>query len=545
MKRTKYIALILCIAMVLSLLAGCGNTEVSDTTVASNNAQEAAASAVPDTNPEPALDEDLGTETVTKETLVVGAFPESTGFDPQNGEGNMVYLLGMCVYENLFTADVNGNLSPDLATSWEYNADGSELTIHLREGVKFHNGNDFTSEDVVYTITRLSQNMIWGAQVASIDLEKTHCPDDYTVVLALSHFDARLLPTLCAEVGFMMDKDYCEEVGDDGIARSPMGTGPYSFVKNESGVGITLARNENYWGDLGVFKTIELRYFSDDNTRTLELESGTLDIAVVESDFNFKYINDGGIDGVYLYSWPTTKIGSLMMGTATEDPLFQNENLRLAICHAIDVSTLVSSISGNTALVATSSMPEMCEAYVPHPYTYDPDLAREYLDKAGYPNGVSFTITVSQDQANDVKMAEAIQAQLAEVGIDMKIETSDMFTVVMAQVHGSINSSIMTNGYNGDPYEEYKPMTPDSGMALAAFTDEDAIAAVNELISTQDESHRVELLKKLQDIVYDKGIYLPLYQWVAAYAARDQIHGLEDAAFHSMPVIDLTKITIG
>lgn len=535
MKKLNYIALLLCVEMMIALLAGCGGGNSGSAAPAAEPADESA--------DEPAAEP--AAEAVVKDTLVVGAFPESTGFDPQNGEGNMVYLLGMCVYENLFTADENGNLSPDLATSWEYSEDGSELTIHLQEGVKFHNGNDFTSEDVLYTVTRLSQNMMWGAQVASVDLANSSCPDDYTVVFALDHYDARLLPTLCAEVGFMLDKDYCEEVGDDGIAQNPMGTGPYAFVKNESGVGITLERFDDYWGEAGAFKNIELRYFADDNTRALEFESGTLDIAVIESDFNFDYIDNGGIDGAYLYSWPTTKLGSLMMGTATQDTLFQNEDLRLAICHAIDVNTLVPSISGNTALVATSSMPEMCEAYVPHIYEYDPDLAREYLAKAGYPDGVSFTITVSQDQANDVKMAEAIQAQLAEVGIDMQVETSDMFSVIMGQVFGSINSSIMTNGYNGDPYEEYKPMTPDSGMALAAFTDEEAIEAINELIATQDEARRIELLQELQDIVFDKGIYLPLYQWVAAYAAHDYIHGLENATFHAMPVIDLTKITIG
>lgn len=536
MKIKGIVAMILCFAMLFVLLSGCGGTKAP--------AEEATAGE-PAAEPAEVPVDEPAEEAVIKDTLVVGAFPESTGFDPQNGEGNMVYLLGMCVYENLFTADVNGNLEPDLATDWGYSPDGSEFTIHLQEGVKFHNGNDFTSEDVVYTITRLSQNMMWGAQVASIDFENTYCPDDYTVVFALKNYDARLLPTLCAEVGFMLDKEYCEQVGDDGIAQNPMGTGPYAFVKNESGVGITLEKFDGYWGEPGIFKTIELRYFADDNTRALEFEAGTLDIAVIESDFNFNYINDGSIDGAYLYSWPTAKIGSLMMGTATEDTLFQNEDLRRAICHAIDVNTLVPSISGNTAIVATSSMPEMCEAYVPHIYEYNPDLARQYLADAGYPDGVSFTITVSQDQANDVKMAEAIQAQLAEVGINMTVETSDQFSVIMGQVFGSINSSIMTNGYNGDPYEEYKPMTPDSGMKLAAFTDEDAIAAINELVATQDEARRLELMQELQDIVYEKAIYLPMYQWVAAYAAHDYIHGLEDAAFHAMPVIDLTEITVG
>lgn len=536
MKITKLIALPLCIALIFAMLAGCGggNSDEESSVSAADATEEGAA----------AEEKESVAEAVTKDTLVVGAYAETPGLDPLNNSGNVQYMFGLCVYENLFTTDIDGNLTPGLATDWVFNDDGTELTIHLQEGVKFHNGNDFTSEDVLYTVERIATNVMWSGMLTALDLEACYAPDDYTVVLVQDHYDARLVPTLCAEVGFMMDKDYCEEVGDEGIAQAPMGTGPYSFVKNESGVGIYLERFDDYWGEPGVFKNIEIRYFTDDNTRALELERGTLDIAVIETDLNYKNIADGLVDGVYMYSWPTTKLGTLLLGTATDDTLFQNEKLRLAICHAIDVDTIVSTICGNTAIAATSSMPSNSELYSEHVYEYDPELAKELLAEAGYPDGVTFTCSVSQDQANDLRLAEAIQAQLAEVGITMEIESGDMNSVVMGQVFGSSNCSFLTNGFNGDPYEEYKPMLPDSGMKCATYTDEDALAALDVILTSQDKELRAEKFQELQDIVYEKGLHLPLYQWVAIFAAQDYVHGLEEASFHGMPIIDLTKITI-
>ena len=323
-----------------------------------------------------------------------------------------------------------------------------------------------------------------------------------------------------------MNKKYVEEVGEDeAIGQHPIGTGPYVFSEWDVGTSITLVKNETYWGDPSNqnFDSINYMFFSDDNIRALELEQGNLDIALLNTNESIGRISGMGEQGLAVSSVPLTKVGYFCMATIIEDDTFQDVNKRLAI------AAIVSTIAGETAIAATSLFPSGSLGYADHSYEYDPELAKEYLEKAGCPNGFEFTIEVANNQQMNLELAEAMQAYLGQVGITMNIEPMDFGTQFGNMLAGTQLCSILVGTCNGDPSMGLTAFAPGSGACIAENHDEEFVRLLDACRYERDPEIRLDYLAQLQTYMHDMAYAIPVYEAVYSLGYQSYVEGIEGA----------------
>ena len=328
--------------------------------------------------------------TTDKTEIVIGADYEPTSFDYYHSETDAQVSIVSIIYDRLFTW-VGDELVCQLAESYEYEGeDELDLVIHLKEGVSFTNGNSFTADDVLFTLEKNQSELGVAVKFACIDMGNSYARDDYTVVLHLYEFDNTLLPYLAGEFGAILDKEYIEAQGwDKGFEQNPVGTGPYVLENWNMGDSVSLVPNDQYWGseEDQPFERIIFKFFQEDSIRSLEFEQGNVDVAFVGTSASVDRLSGREADGIRVASIPLTKIGDFCMATIIDDETFVDENKRLAVAYAIDIPAIVETIAGSTAVPATSIIPSGCEGYQNMAYEYNPELAKEYLVKAGCPDG--------------------------------------------------------------------------------------------------------------------------------------------------------------
>ena len=498
----KAAILILVLALVFSL-AACGADKGSTDAPAAENA-----------GAEPAAE--AKTDAAAPTNLTVGIVGEPNTLDPEQGGG----IIG--VYESLFGNDADKNLVMKLATGYEWEDDNT-LVIHLREGVKFHDGNDFTASDVLFSLKVCEQNPQMSNRVANIDVENSEIRDDYTVALKTYEYSAVQINYLCTVI--MLDQEWCNDFTDE-MDQKCNGTGPYVFMEWKMGDRIILERNEEYWGDKAGFETVNIVYFNDPSTAFMEFETGNLDVVEVQNAEDVAVMESGAVDG-YMETVLTHHVTVISMGQLTGDT-FANENLRQAIAHAIDVNTMITTICGDMAIPATSLIPSDDKNHIDVPFEYDPDLAREYLETYKQETGaesVSLHMILDNEGYNP-DIAEAMQAYLAEVGIDMTIETCMKFDLIPRMIAGEVEFTLNSIGGGADTNDMFAALERGSGNTVAEFTDDTLCELIVKGQTAKDEAERTEIYKQIQQLNYDGAWTIPLYEPQTHYAARNEFQGV-------------------
>lgn len=546
MKHQKALALILALAMLCSL-AGCGGTVSSAASTAGSSGTEPAEAAAPaGTSENTEAAEPAKAETTDKTELVVGADYEPTDLQYYTNATDANKIINAAIYDTLFTFE-NGEIVPSLATGYEFSGDdGLDLIIHLQEGVTFSNGDPFTADDVLFTMQMNLSNMGTANRFDAVDIENSKAIDDHTVLLRLFQYDNRLLPYLTGEYGQILDKEYVEANGEDkAIGQAPIGTGPYVFSEWNVGTSIVLTKNETYWGDPAnqSFESIRYMFFSDDSIRALELEQGNLDIALLNTNDSVTRVSGEGDQGLAVCSTPLTKVGYFCMATIIEDNTFQDVNKRLAIAYALDIPAIVSTIAGETAIAATSLIPSGSLGYVDNSYEYNPERAKEYLEKAGCPDGFEFTMEVANNQQMNLELAEAMQAYLSAVGIKMNIQAEDFGTQFGNMLAGVQLCSILVGTCNGDPSMGLSAFQPGSGACIAENHDEQFVALLDDCRYEQDPDARLQKLADLQQYMHDTAYAIPVYEAVYSLGYQSYVQGVEGSGIQGELGFYVTRLS--
>ncbi len=325
------------------------------------------------------------------------------------------------IYRNPETSEYEGNL----ATEWRW-VDDTTLEFSLREGVKFHNGEAFNADDVVYTINfvadpangvKPARNVEWLAGAEKID--------DYTVRISLKfafpaafEFFAGALP--------MYPNEYHASVGPAGMAANPVGTGPYKITDQVQGESISLERNDEYYAGspkgTPSIKYINWRVMPEVNTQYAELLSGGIDWAwQVPPDQAERFDAMGKLS---VTNEMTMRIGYIGMDASDRygDSPLDDLRVRRAIAHAVDRQGIVDAlVKGASVVVHSACFPSQfgCEQDVVQ-YEYDPEKAKALLAEAGYPDGFEIEMSTWYQDAPP----EAIQQSLANVGIKVTLNQS-------------------------------------------------------------------------------------------------------------------------
>ena len=394
----------------------------------------------------PALAQHQGGEIVITYKDDVSTLDPAIGYDWQNWSMIKSLFDGLMDYEPGTT-----ELRPDLAESYDISEDGTVFTFHLRPGVKFHNGREMTAEDVKYSIDRAvnpetqSPGAGFFASIKGFDaassgdadgLEGITVVDPMTVKFELSRPDATFLHVLALNFAHVVPKEAVEEWGAD-FGKHPVGTGAYKMTDWTLGQHVIFERNPDYYRE-GVphLDKITFEVGQEPNVALLRLERGEVDVLgdgippaqflQVKDDPQYK---DWIIEGGQLHT------GYVTMNVNT--PPFDNVKVRQAVNMAINKDRIVRIIN-NRAVVANQPLPPSMPGYAEdyEGYPYDPEGAKKLMEEAGFGGGVTTELYAMNTDPNP-RIAQAIQQDLAAIGINAEIKSLAQANVIDAGGNGS------------------------------------------------------------------------------------------------------------
>jgi peptide/nickel transport system substrate-binding protein len=448
---------------------------------------------------ESATDSEAGAEAAAGEpkaggTLTVALDGEIDTIDPHVS----VTIVGFQVYTQIFEGLVQLNktlddVEPLLAESWEQPDDRTYI-FTLRQGVKFHNGQDFTAADVEYSFNRVMDEEFNSARRPDfLPVESLEVVDDYTVKFTMTEPFAPFLSKL--ETLRIVPNDPSID-----IAQNPIGTGPFKFVEWVSGQQIVVERNPEYWQEgLPYLDQVIFRPIPEPSTRVVELQTGSVDllnavpakdVETLEADANLAVYRMMGVVRDHV-------------GFNMEQPPFRdNPNLRQAIAWAVDRQTIVDSILFGLAAPAQVAIPTNHWAYNPataDAFGYDLEKAAEFYALAD-PKPEQITVKVSPTYPDQVKMAELMQQDLAKIGIDLQIEQLEWSTWIQQVVSdGDYEMEIVLISGGSDPDDFfYQWHHTGEVFNIWRYSDPEMDEMLNEARVTTDQAARKELYDQIQ-----------------------------------------------
>ena len=474
--------------------------------------------------------------------LVVGQIAEPKSLDPHAVTAVNDFRILMNVYDGLVRYR-NGTLEvePALATSWTISEDGTEYTFELRDGVEFHDGAPFNAQAVEFNFDRMLDESHPYHDTGPFPLafffsavEDVEAVDGDTVKFTLKEPYAPFLSNLAYPTGLIVSPEAVKKHGAD-FGRNPSGTGPFAFAEWEANAKVAVTRNEHYWDGAPSLDAVVFRPITDANTRVAEMLSGGIDV-MVEIPPDSVSTFDG--NGFTLHEQAGPHVWFLILN-AKEGP-FSDRRVRQAVNYAIDKKALVENVLQGTAQIAAGpTPPAFAWAYndALEPYPHDPGKARALIEESGHA-GASLTFYVTEGGSgmlDPVAMGAAIQADLAKVGFDVKIETYEWNTFL-----GKVNPGLegkadmaemawMTNDPDTLPFLALRTGAwPDKGGFNSGYYSNPEVDALLEAArGSTDQTERARLYKEMQEIVHDDAPWAFIANWKQNAAIADVVSGFQ------------------
>jgi peptide/nickel transport system substrate-binding protein len=453
-------------------------------------------------------------------TIVVGLQAEPTTLDSQQISDYNSHRAAYGIYDMLLRfKDESTEVEPGLAESWDISQDGLEYTLHLRQGIKFHDGTDFNAEAVKFNLERqIDPNhpyhdtgefpyaeFTWG-MVQSVDVV-----DEYTVKFTLKDRFAPFLNHLAMHPAAMASPAAIQKYGRD-FSINPVGTGPFKFVSWTPGVEVVLEKNPDYWRGAPNIDKVIYRPIIEDQSRLTELEAGTVnfivnippdDLARLKQDTRFTVVEQPG-----MHTW-------WVAFNHTRTP-FNDVRVRQAMNYAVNKQAIVDNILKGTGTLAINPLPPVVWSYTEdiQRYDYSPEKAKQLLAEAGYPDGFSCVFWLPESGSGmqqPVVMGTAIQADLKAVGIDCTIETFEWGTylekvIVPPEEAGFDLMEMSWIGDNGDPDNHLYILLsgeqwPPHGYNMGFYKNDQVDPLLAEARVTLDRTKRTELYQQAQKLI--------------------------------------------
>ena len=349
-------------------------------------------------------------------TLVMARASDVFNFDPANAPDQESISTVLEIYDRVAQFGPNGQIRPDLATSWAFSKNHESVTFNLRKGVRFSDGSPLTAEDVVFSITRALNPksiyaVLWGGAV-----KKVTAIGALQVRVDLRRPFAPLLSTLATAQGSVVSKKAWSRLGK-AAAQHPVGTGPFTLQRWDKGNQLILVPNQYYWGKKPYLSKVIFKVVGDDNARILQLRSGTVDAIDTVPPNQVQSLRSAGNRVEIVYGQSTLLIP---MNEGVKP--FQDRNVRLALSSALDREAIAKVSYFGLAKPALSPLPSGSLFYQPNwGVKYDLTKAKAYLAKSSVPNGFSFTLTVPAGNAAFSSLAQIWAASLKQIGVTAKI----------------------------------------------------------------------------------------------------------------------------
>ncbi|GAA5179960.1 ABC transporter substrate-binding protein [Rugosimonospora acidiphila] len=455
-------------------------------------------------------------------TLVIGYTADPNTLDPWKATQFQAEHLLEQVYGTLTQLDANMNVQPGLAQSWTYSNDNKTLTLHLRQGVKFQDGQDFTSADVKSSLDRLrdpATAAVAASYIASVSSVDT--PDANTAVLNLSAPDAGLLASLANVNLAILSKDNTEQQ----VAAKPNGTGPFSYTSRTPNQSVTLTANPNYWAGKPKSSQLQFRIIPDESSVVSAMQSGNVQFAVLDDPTVAKTAQGSG-----LTLDKTPDLGYHVLQLNSRKAPLNNVNVRLAMQCAISRQQVVDTAAlGQGTVIGPITSP----AYKSDPNaqpcaTQNVAKAKQLLTQAGYPNGLTITAIVSTGlYSTSVNEAQNLQSQLKAAGITLKLQTLDSAAYVDAWVAGNFTAAVALNGGSPDPDGMYGRYFTSTGNLnkVAGFSSPQLDQLFAQGKATTDPAQRKQIYTQISNYLTDNAVWIWLFSSYDYTATTSTVHG--------------------
>lgn len=459
-----------------------------------------------------------------KDTLVYAQISEGKTLDPQDTTEQYSQRSVSLIYSRLAEInEVDGSIEPGLAESWE-RPNPNEIIFHLRKGVSFGNGYEFTAEDVKFTLER-AQSLPKVAHLYKA-ITEIEILDPYTIVVKTAEPFAPLLNHLTHKTSSILSKKYFEEK-KEAYFENPVGTGPYMFKEWQIGDRIVLEANPNYFGGEAAIKTVIFRSIPEESNKVIGLQTGEIDMVgdleaisreTVAQDKNLKLVEGSSVNTIYL-------------GMNTDRKIFSDKEVRKAIVMSINRDDIISSLLMGTGKKANSFLAPNVFGYSEDTkvYDYDPEAAKKIIEEKGL-TGKEIKIAVSNSQLRS-QMAEIIQAQLKEVGLNVSIENLEWGTFLSATSKGDVDMFIL--GWGPSTYDADYGLYPNfhsTQKGGEGNRSQYASKYLDDLLTNGrkeiDTEKRRAIYKEAADFINKEAIVLPLYYPVTSVGYNNALQGV-------------------
>ena len=360
-------------------------------------------------------------------SLTVGVQDVRTGLNPGIETGNTGFPVTNALFDTLVRRDFMSNgegtgtgFLPGLAESWE-REDDRTLVLTLREGLTFHNGEPLTSEDVKFTLDRVldpdSQYVRVRSQLGSI--ARVEAPEPLTVRIITEEPDPVLVHVLAYPGSAIVPKDYYEEVGFDGFAQRPVGSGPYRLVTFSPDERLALEAFDDYWAGRPPASTLTFREIPEVSARITALANGEVDIiSTLPPD------QVAAVERLDCCDVRSVFVNSHVINYNTDNPVMADPAFRRALNLAIDRELLVEALwNGEAAVPHSHQYLEWGELYNPErlQLQYDPEVARQLIEGTGYAGEEVTFITHPAYYTNGLAATEAVVEMWRDVGVNAQV----------------------------------------------------------------------------------------------------------------------------
>ena len=474
-------------------------------------------------------------------TLKMAYDADPVSLDPYEQLSGGTLQLSHLTHDPLLRWDRNLGFEPRLAEKWE-RVDDNTMRFHLRKGVKFHSGNDFTAKDVAFTFKRLQESPDFKGIFAPF--KELKVVDDHTIDMVTKEPFPLVLNNMTYL--FPMDsqffsgedangkpKDLLVKHGDSFASRNISGTGPFTVSSRQQGVKVEFQRTADYWdaASPGNVDKIVLTPIKEAPTRVAALLSGDVDFIAPVPPTDHKRLKDS--DKVDLVTLGGTRIITFQMNQERVEA-FKDPKVRLAIAYAINQEGIVKKIMKGFATPGAQFSPK---GYLGHNPAltprYDLKKAKQLMKEAGYENGFNITMMAPNNRyVNDAKIAQAVASMLSKINIKV-----DLKTMPKAQYWPEFDkraADMMMIGWHSDTEDtnnffEFLSACPNKDTGWGQYNsgnycNKKIDSMIAEANATTDVEKRTKIMQEMEKVVYDEAGFIPLHWQNLSWGARKGVN---------------------
>lgn len=474
----------------------------------------------------------LGSAVVAQRAAAQDATPKTGGnlvvlgqdsiesLSPEDSGETVQWVPISNIFEGLYMVNEMYELEPVLADSYEPSEDGLTYTFKLKSDVTFHNGDAFTSADVLYTYNWIMDEANASTRLANFELvASVEAPDDTTVVVTLNEADVTFMVNVATV--YIYPEAYHTETGENDFKVAPVGTGPFEFGELNPQQRVILNAYEGYYRGRANFDSFQVDVVPEAAGRMSALETGQADNSIwgLNAEDNTTLKESGNFT-----VFETKQVATNHFPLNNEHPFLQEKEVRQALLWALDRQAFADEIFLGQATVATSNLSPAIETYY-NPdvaqYSYDPDKARELLDGAGWVEGsdgvrekdgvrAAFTLMVFQGDTQRRPEAEVAQQWWQEIGVECTLQEGVTSEILGGLREGEYDAGLFNwvyGGSNGDP-DARDTLGTGGANNFFQFSNEEVDQLLSDGIRELDQDTRVEMYKRIQEIVAEEVPFL-------------------------------------